>query len=297
MNGIVTKLWDLDTIQIPQELLTLQVEEKKLDAEIQRLSLRYAAEIPAETAEAGGIVYCRGDQAAYPDGRAILLYTGTALPGAEAAAQAVLGKKQGDSFAAELMGKTVELTVEKILRRVPVEINDDLIASLGLEGVQTLDDYREYLRKKAEADQKLEKSKAITRLVMDEMTDRSEFQYDEADMEAYIQKMKEEYAAQGPVDEDMPPMSDEELRQAVILQTKQGWMVEAFCKERGLPVDEAAAREEADQMAEMSALMGEAAPDREELLTMARQNQCYTAFFDYVDKIITEKMGGSYGDC
>ena len=48
-------------------------------------------------------------------------------------------------------------------------------------------------------------------------------------------------------------------------------------------------------MAEMFSLMGEAPRDREELLTMARQNQCFTALFEHPDGIVNEKMGGSYG--
>ena len=66
-----------------------------------------------------------------------------------------------------------------------------------------------------------------------EMLNRSEFRYDGDEMEAYIRKMKAEYAAQGPED-GIPPMSDEELRQSVILQTEQGWLMEAFCRERGI---------------------------------------------------------------
>ena len=49
-------------------------------------------------------------------------------------------------------------------------------------------------------------------------------------------------------------------------------------------------------MAEMSSLMGEEPKDREELLTMARQNQCFMALFEHLDRIVNEKMGGSYGD-
>ena len=295
MNGTVTKFCDPDSIRIPGELLEVHVEEAALDAEIQRLGLRYAREIPAERVESGDMAECLADSGAYPDGRKILLYTATALPGAEAAVRAVMGKSVGDRFDTEILGKAVTLTVEKILRREPVEVNDDLIRSLGLEEVGTLAEYRDFLRKKAEADRELENSKAVVRYLMDEMRSRSEFRYDGDEMEAYIRKMMEDYGAQEP-EGGMPPMSDEELRQGVLFQVQQGWLMEAFCRERGIAVDEAAAEDEANQMAEMSALMGEPAPDQEELLTMARQNQCFTAFFDYVDKIIAEKMGGSYGD-
>ncbi len=296
MNGSVTKLWNIDSMQIPEELLQVHVDEKTLEENVQRLGLRYAKKVPAESAEPGDVVFCGADREAYADGRTILLYTGVSLPGAEEAAKAVLGKIPGDTLKTCLAGKDVTLTVTKILRREPVEVNDALAAGLGLEGVQTLSDYRDYLRRKMEADQKLENGKAVIRMAMDEMEANSSFVYDETAMEDQIQAAMAEYAAQGPMDDEMPPMNKEELRQAVISQIKQGWLMEAFCRERGIAIDEAAAQEEADQMAEMSALMGESAPDRQELLSMARQNQCFTAFFDYLDRMITEKMGGSYGD-
>lgn len=295
MNGTVTKLCNVDGIGIPEEMLELRVDESALDAEIGRLSLRCAREIPAETVEAGDVAYCRGDKEAYPDGRTILLYTATALPGAEEAAKAALGKKKGDSFRTSLMGKTVDLTVEKILRREPVEVNDALVAGLGIDGVSTLAEYRNFLRDKALADLKMERSKEIIRYLMEQMEAGSVFSYDEGEMEAYIRSAEQEYAAQGPM-EDGPAMDSQEFRKAVCSQAKQGWLAEAFCRDRGVAIDEAQAETEADQMAEMFSLMGEAPRDREELLTMARQNQCFTALFEHLDGIVNEKMGGSYGN-
>lgn len=296
MNGTVTKLCDVDKIAIPEEMLELQVDESGLDVEIQRLSLRCAKEVPAETVELGDVVYCQGDKEAYPDGRTILLYTATALPGAEAAAKAALGKKKGDSFRADLAAKPVSLTVERILRREPVEVNDALVAGLGIDGVKSLAEYREYLRSKALADLKMERDKEIIRYLMDQMEAGSTFAYDEAEMEAYLRSAEQEYAAQDPMEDDGPAMDPQELRAAVISQVKQGWMAEAFCRDRGIAIDEAEAQAEADQMAEMSSLMGEPPQDREELLAMARQNQCYTALYEHLDRIVNEKMGGSYGN-
>lgn len=294
MNGTVTKLCDVDSIGIPEDMLELRVDEGALDAEIGRLSLRCAREIPAETVEVGDVVYCWGDKEAYPDGRTILLYTATALPGAEEAAKAALGRKKGSNFQTSLMGKPLGLTVEKILRREPVEVNDALIAGLGIDGVNTLAEYRDSLRNKALADLKMERSKEIIRYLMEQMEAGSAFSYDEGEMEAYLQSAEQEYAAQGPM-EDEPVMDPRELREAVRSQAKQGWLAEAFCRDRGVAIDEAQVQDEADQMAEMFSLMGEAPRDREELLTMARQNQCFTALFEHLDGIVNEKMGGSYG--
>lgn len=48
----------------------------------------------------------------------------------------------GESFETELVGKKVQLTVNKIVRRTPAEVTDELVAGMGVEGVSTIDEYR-----------------------------------------------------------------------------------------------------------------------------------------------------------
>ena len=119
MKGSVSKLCDVDRIAIPEELLEVKIDEACVEDGLKALSLRYAAETAADTVEAGDIVHCRADKAAYPDGRTVLLFTGTEIPGAEAAAANAIGKRVGDVFAAQLLEKNAELCVEKIVRRIP----------------------------------------------------------------------------------------------------------------------------------------------------------------------------------
>ena len=241
----------------------------------------------------GDVVYCKTD--AYPDGRTVLLYTATALPGAEEAAQAALGKQAGDTFSVPLAGKTAALTVEKVIRRVPVEVNDALIAGFGIEGVTTVDGYRAYLREKNLADQKMEQSKAVVRYIMDKMVENSTYSYDEAELEQYIAKSMAEYREQMA---EMEPeeVSEEELRAGIVYQVKQSWMTQAFCKKIGREPDMAEIEAEADQMLEMMSLMGEETQDREELIEMSRENACLDVFFGYVDQMISARMGGSNGN-
>lgn len=51
MNGFVTKLCDIDSIEIPKEMLEIHVDEQQLEEELSALSLRYAKEEPAEIAQ------------------------------------------------------------------------------------------------------------------------------------------------------------------------------------------------------------------------------------------------------
>lgn len=288
MNATVKTLCDLDRIAIPAEMLRVFVDEWEPDGDLARLGLRYACETEAEIAVAGDTVCCRPDSASYPDGRTILLYTATALPDAEKAAEAAVGKALGESFSAELAGKTVTLTVEKILRRTPAEVNDALVASMGLEGVSTVAEYRAYARDKRMADRKLERSKEITRFLVDKMEQESEFEYDAAEAEKVIAEEMELYAAD--CADDGEQMQPDEMRAAILSQLKQGWLAKAFCESRAIEIDRASAEEYTDRMLEMTKLMGEQAPPREAILDMALQNEYFRAFYEYIDRLIERKM-------
>lgn len=294
MKGIVTKLCDIDSIEIPQEMLEIRVDEQQVEDELQALSLRYASEEQADVAEQGDTVVCQADRESYPDGRTILLYTAVPMPGAADAAQAALGKKAGDTFTAPLAGKTVTLTVEKIIRRTPVEVNDALIAGLGMDGVATVEDYRNYLRNKAMDDQKMEQSKVITRYFLEQMEQGSSYEYDPQEMDAYVQKTMEEYLKESR--EMGIEESPEEIKASIIAQEKQNWMAQAFCNSRNIPVDVADAEAQADQMLEMMQLTGEMAPDRDEMVEMILQGAYLDGVFQYINEIIEKKMGGSHGN-
>lgn len=289
MKATVKKLCDMDKIAIPPELLKVEVDEKTVTDAVARLGLRYAAETEAEIAEAGDIVHCRADAASYPDGRDVLLYTGAAIPGAEQAALAALGKRVGEGFETSLADKTVQLTVSKIVRRVPVEVNDALIASMGLDGVSTVAEYTAYTRGKMLADLRLERGKEITGIIVSTMDKESEFDCDPAVLDEIVAAQQEmysaDYAAAG------IEIGPEELRMSILAQTRQAWLAEAFCTERGIEIDRESAEQYADQMIEMMTLMGEEVPERSVMLEMALENEYFRGFYDYIDGLIARRMG------
>lgn len=291
MKGVVKKLCDIDGIAIPAEMLEIHVDDKQVEQAIERLSLRYAKECPAEAAQNGDLVRCHAEAG---DGRPILLYPGMALPGAEEAEKAALGKSAGDVIETALCGKPVSLTVEKILRRAPVEVTDALIASIGIKDVTTVAEYRAYLRSKLLADLRMERGKEIARYLMDKMIADCKYDYDEAEMAQYIRSIEEEISTQADMEE--LSRSPEDLRQAIADQAKQLWMAEAFCKARGIAIDEADVTMQADQMQEMMSLLGEKIPERKELVEMARQDAYLSELFTYIDNIIEQRMGGAYGN-
>lgn len=295
MNGVVSSLYDIDSIVIPEDMLQVCIDEQRVEDDVRSLSMRFAKESPADFVEKGDLAYCQADKESYPDQRTVLIYTGLELPGAEEAKAAVTGKKAGDSVSCKLAGKDVTLTVEKILRRTPVEVDDALIAGMGIEGVSTVADYKTHVRERLTADQEMENSKMAVAFYIRTMTEKSTYTYDEAEMEAHVQSVMAQYVKEA--EEVTGETVDEaEVRDGIIYQSEQMWLAEAFCKSHGVAVDLSRIKEDTDQMIEMMELMGEEIPDRAEMEEMARQDAYFGGFVDYISKIVQEKMGGSYGN-
>lgn len=287
MIGTVTKLYDVDSIVIPEELLDLQVKDSVIKEKVQMLSTRYAKESYADVVAPGDIVYCKADENSYPDGRKIILYTGTEVPGSQEAAKMTIGKRANDTFTTTLAGKFVTLTLQQIICRTPVEVDDALIAEIGIEGIHSVDEYREYIKEQMLADMRMERHKAIFYHFITELVEKSEFSYEEKEMNEYIQSL----IAQYPPD-SMIEMSDEEVKERVLSQVKESLIADAFCTAYSIEIDMKEVEEAADQMLQMQALMGEEVPSREEMIEMYLQNARFGALYDYVDKIATEKLGG-----
>lgn len=295
MKGYVNNLYDIDSVKIPAEMLHINIDEQRLENEFQLISLRYAEETSSESVQKGDLVYCKADKCSYPDGRTILIFTGTDMPGMEEASNIVLGKKTGEHFTTSIFEKNIELDIERILRRIPAEINDELIRKIGIDGVSTPCEYKNYLKEKALSNLRTERIKDINRYVLDEVVANSTYTYNEADMEEYIQDFQKKYST------ELEAMGFsggiEDIKKLAVSQIKQDWVAQAFCKEHNIKVDIEAANEEADQMIEMMSLMGEEIPDREELVNEAIQGSYYNELFSYIENIAKKKLEDSYGNC
>lgn len=290
MKGTVTRLCSPENIRIPDEMLSVEVDPAAVEDALRRLSLRYAAQTHTQTVTMGDVVTCRADAADYPDGRSILLYTALDIPGAEEAVQAVLGQQVGASFCAALAGKTVRLTIAENVHLCPAEITDALVASIGLENVSTVADYRRYTREKLHADQTTERCKMTVGWLVTQMLEGSTFAYDEAELETYLSahmaEIQAEYQSYG------MEATEEDIRAEMTEHFKQAWLAEAYCQQQGIAIDRAAIEDETDQMLEMMRLMGESVPDRASALEDALLNACIMALYTGLEKLVKEKMGG-----
>lgn len=291
MKGHVEKLFPMNSVEIPEEKLTFTVDENGVEYEMRMLGLKYAEKTEETTAEVGDTVYCTSD--AFADNRTVIVYTSAAIPGTEEVSAALCGKSMGDCVETELCGKRVALTVSKIVRRTPAPLTDALAKSAGIDGVSTVEEYREHVREKLLSDVKLEASKELCRFVLDELIEKSVFSYDEKEMDEYVAGLVERYSAENAA--MGIEMTDEELRCAVIGNQKQEWLAQAICAEKGVEVDLDEARGEAEQMAEqmaeMMSLMGEDVPDADELFEEAVRGQYLNVLFNAVEEFVAARMG------
>lgn len=290
MDGIVTKLFDLDDIVFPEELFAVAVDAEGIEEKISILSLKYAAQTEVNRVSAGDTVFCSADSQSYPDGRTIILYTGVALPGAEDASQETIGKTIGDAFDAEICGTSAKLTVQRIVRRTPVPVTDELIASMGLENVTTIAAYRAYLTDLELAEQKAERARGAAQFALGVLAENSEFTYDEAELEAYIQGQMAQYAAE--CEAYGMQMDPGEMEHNIILQLKQRWIAKAYCETHGIELDLSGMEEEIDIIMQMQALTGEESMTREEYVHMFTENLYFAKLFEALNLKIQSVMEG-----
>lgn len=288
MKGQVINLYDINGITLPENLLTYAVDNAQVDEKVNALSLRYADETLPDKVAAGDIVFCSADGASYPDGRTVIIYTNGIFESTAHAQEDLLLKAVGDSVNTTLKGKDVCLTVNKILRRTPATVSDALIASLNIENVATVADYRTYAENKLIADIKMEKNKELTRFVLDTLIENSTYIYDEGDLAEYTEKFVAEYLAVYPEE----TANHEEIGKFALRQAKQNWIAKAIADANGYTVDLKAIEEETDRMVEMMTLMGEEVPQREEMLDMAQESEYQNYLFDFIDKFLAEKTEG-----
>lgn len=287
MKGTVKRFCDINEIEIPSEMLEISVDCDCAEKALSRLSLRYAVKSEGDTVKKGDVVFCDADENSYPDSRTVVLFTGVSLPDAEEAAQAVLSAKKGDVISTVIADKKAVLTVKEIMHLEPAKIDDELIKSIGVEGVSTVAEYSEYIKEKTLNEAKNEKVKEVNFYVVQAMLDSGEFSYDENEMREFTENEINAYIAEYGEEE----IGDkEETKSAIVESVKRGWLAKAFCEKHGITIDTVSIEEDVDRMIEMMTLTGESVPEREELIEMSVQNEYIGRMFESIEKNVLEKM-------
>lgn len=286
MNGYVSKLYDIDCVTIPEELLNVGVEAEQLDGMLRALSLRHAKSSEVPVAQKGDILYC--DSKSYADNRDVIIYTGVALPGAEKASEDGVGKAVGEEFSTVLFDGEITLKVKRIVHRDPAVIDDEFIASLNIPGAATVEEYRKQLENEVLKNKKNENKKMISGFLLKELANGCEFVYDENELKEYAEEYLSEMLKMYP--EELAGEEPEQLKESIALQQKEAWAVKAFCEKKGIKPDFEEAKAEVAKMLEMAALTGEETPSEEELLDSEVSRMYFTEFFEYAESFAEKRM-------
>ena len=151
MRSKLTQCYDYRQLAVPEELKKWRFPESQIDEELEALARDHSSEQQMEgPVKDGHSVQCTclKDEKGNWEGRTVLLYPGRSLPGAQEAEQAVLGKRQGETFSCQLKARTLVLKVEKVVEKRTLTVGDTLVGLLGLPGVETVEDYRRWYHEK-----------------------------------------------------------------------------------------------------------------------------------------------------
>lgn len=206
----VKALYDVSKVVVPKELTEWKVTEEQVQEHLNQIARLAADTQEASVVEKGDCVKCSCTEGALA-GREVLIYPGLKLPGAEQAEEAVLSLTAGSEFTVELNGEE-KLKVEQILRRIPAAVDDNLIQRQAIDGVTTVDEYCSWYRKNTEETNRTQALKLIQNYYIQTITDHSEFEYDQAEMDELVERqLKEQLAYEMEMTGEKFELSEEEL--------------------------------------------------------------------------------------
>jgi len=188
MNSKMTKCYDYSQLEVIAEMGRWHIEDSEIEAELAALARDHSGEEMIEgEVQKGDCVRCICVKASKEswEGRGVLLYPGRRLPGAEAAEEAVLGKRAGEEFSCSIKETKLTLRVEKPVRMRVMKVCDELTEILGIPGVRTVKDYYRWYREEHDKERKEKACIGIAHYWLEEMSKRSEFEIDEEEKQQW----------------------------------------------------------------------------------------------------------------
>ncbi|XCP83877.1 hypothetical protein ABXS75_12445 [Roseburia hominis] len=189
MKSKMVSCYDYTQLDVAEDLRKWRHPDSEIEEELTALAKDHSGESEVDEAvKEGDSVRCVCTCASTEGwcGRGILLYPGRSLPGAEEAEKAVTGKKAGDQFTCSLNGITLTLKVDKVVRKVVMQVCDGLVELLDIPGVHTVEDYYRWYHEQHDKEYKEKACIIISQFWLKEMSERSEFVIDEEEKRAWM---------------------------------------------------------------------------------------------------------------
>ena len=185
----VLKLYDYTQCPLPEKLFEIKIPQKKIDEKLEKAAEHFLTiEEQNGAIEKDDIVAVKivsADPFLASECERFSVGKGFFSADIEAA---VVGKKKGDVFTVTADGSQAEITVLWVRRRVVPKLTDAMAAQMGIEDVSTVREYTDYVTQELVDEDKEKKQNAIWNMVSKKMLEESEFEVDEAEVEAQYKK-------------------------------------------------------------------------------------------------------------
>lgn len=225
MNSTVKKLFDMKQVDVPAELRRWRICPAEVEAQLARLASAHPVESHPDTVSLGDSVLCctrSTDPKWCRD--AVPFYPGRGLLPAELE-NAIIGLHPQQSITAQ----NIEIRVLEITRRQPTPLTDAIICAEGIDGVTSVDGYRTWWQTKTEQERRRDAVHRIGYFLQEAIVSRSEFECDEAELDALAQDLaKKQYQAMlnAGIDPTIPEdgvdfLTEEEALQKIAAESRQ----------------------------------------------------------------------------
>lgn len=198
---------------LPVKKKATRVTQKEIDAEVERLRERYAdMEIKEDGAVENGdtaVIDFEGfkDDVAFEGGKGddypLEIGSGSFIPGFE---EQLIGMSKGESRdinvtfpenygAADLAGQPAvfKVTVKDIKCKVLPEANDELVKEAKIKDVETLEDYRAYMKKSLSENKERENEENFTNELLTKIVENAEVEIPDAMIDSETDQMVNEF--------------------------------------------------------------------------------------------------------
>lgn len=135
----------IDYRDVPLEIVPFQADKEALEQELQRLANPYIQWKEGDTVSPGDLAVCKlqSDCPRFHK-EAVRFIAGSGMFQREVEMAAV-GLSVGETTSVHLAEGVVTITLHSVQNRVVPSLTDEMVQALDLEGVHTLEDYRQYL--------------------------------------------------------------------------------------------------------------------------------------------------------
>ena len=232
----VLKLFDFTKCELPDVLFDIKVKQEDIDFEIRKAAEHFLTieqqDGPIENGDIVAVKIVSEDILLASECERLSVGKGFFSKDIETA---LVGKKKGETFSVTVNGSQdgsqdgsdgtkAEVTVLWVRRRVVPKFTDEMASAMGVEDVSTVSEYTDYVTEELANEDKEKKQNAIWLMVSKKLLEESEFEVDQADIDA--QYKKDITYLQGELEDDFEEYMQVKYHGSTLEESKQGFREE-----------------------------------------------------------------------